>query len=496
MKNLNYCTGLTAMLIILFDISFLAGQIVPDQQWLILDSHGKSGWDDIRYMNEYDTGTEIQNTFTLNGINHPARTGNSREKNDIFIIYSDGRYFNSRCANDAQYNQTYDPFYPRPVFTPFTSHEINCPTGAVVKQLYLTNIYEDDDPPRGVQAINGPAIIPRHDAFQFEYTQPQSNLSANHDVVKESDITLIVPRDKAHPMDKLEFNQIQFLSGGAVVQGIYFKVSNIFNNNTKFCNIEATDNGDGTITFGNNNSNQAFIYINLRPTNLLPTRFNTIPDSNSRAIFTLLNYDKYRNLKNTTVLNENILASHDPNQIELVRICKNGGDQKAFYHLEFFNDGTLTADQLKAELVLPSFLDIKCINVIKWTAGGETTSGQITYIIPQENPGLEIPTPFSEDPEIIVIFKFDNTATIQPWQEKYPKKSIASIDFCVKIRNDLSSAPEGRDFEMTDAFTYLSGERYQINSQIIPANPYSYDQRDYMNRPSAVKNCKCKCKKK
>ncbi len=487
--------------VILLTSMYCFGQ--PDKQWLIVDGLGKTGWIQTTngYSNVYGPGNVIQQTVTLSGISHPVRTPqNSFTKNDLFVIYDDGQYFSSRTALGTQYNSLNDPFYPRLPGQSLsqTSHNLQTSHSSTIKYLYMTNIYEGDDPPDLLSAISG------HDGqnstpYTFGITLSTPIMTASHDVTKESDITLIIPAGVVKNGDLLTFNQTSLRSGsGGIQTDIYFEGSPIFNNGTQFCNVPVIDNGNGTITFTTiNPSNPPFIFVNLRATAKLPKYFATDASKNSKAIFVLNPNDT--DSKRRLVLEENIAGSHDPNYVELQRVCKNpavDGSYNIFYHIEFQNDGVVSANHLSVELSLPKKLKAQCLNVSKWSAGGKQVTGTVsvegrkpigntTFNSSGNTPG--------KGKQIKITFDFDEEATVQPYQKYNPGPSVGYIAFCLKIKGRQPSRHVDSNYKLIDPKVYFDHDAYPIFEFYHTKLKKDSNGGDKVF-PESVSQCSCDCR--
>src|SRR5688572_12597410 len=176
-------------LLLLVSLTFIASQSFAqpdDRQWLIWNSNG---WDGS--SNTYPSGTAISNTFNIHGVKHPDLSRDPKPRNDLFIMYSDGEHYNTR------YQPLPGIFYPPAPVTPANLAEIDHNFqghygGGSISYMYMTNRYEEDDPPRKLSVSDGPGpgtISP------YPLDKTNALLAANHDVVFTKDITIIVNYD-------------------------------------------------------------------------------------------------------------------------------------------------------------------------------------------------------------------------------------------------------------------------------------------------------------
>jgi hypothetical protein len=478
----------------------------PEQQWFIVRGLGKTGWKQIGndYYNEYGIGNTIGQAFTLSGIAHPIRNSNPiREKNDLFVIYSDGQYYNSRSAPGAVFTVQNDPFYPRhqSQLLSQTSHNLQTIHSSAIQYLYLTNIYEGDDPPDLVKAISGNQGLNSR-PYTFGITPSVPRMTASHDVTRYSDITLIIPGAAVQNGDQLTFNQTRLISAQSTIQtNVFFEGSPIFNNGTEFCNTPIVDNGNGTITFTNVNAvNTPFIFVNLRPTINLPRYYETNPALNSLAIFNLIEMKEGHYYGTRTSLSENIVGSHDPNFIKLQSVCTHpevAGYYFVFYHVQFQNDGRKPANNLSFEFSLPNNLNPDCLSVKTWSAGGKKVTG--TLRATGKKPiGLDnmnqTDNVITKEKKIKIIFDFEETATVQPYQKYDPEPSIGYVDFCLKIKGNRPQEDRGDNYELINPTVYFGQDPYPVHEFYhtkTNVNPYGDDP----PLPETIFQCKCNCRR-
>jgi len=120
-----------------------------DLQWLVLKGMGKNSTTNSNTTNNYSNPFGANTFFNLDGILHPDLTNFEYNKNDIFIIYQDGTFYNSRKKNSVVPDKGF--FYDPDMDNVNHSFESDKP----IQYLYLSNIYERDDPPQGVGLKQG-----------------------------------------------------------------------------------------------------------------------------------------------------------------------------------------------------------------------------------------------------------------------------------------------------------------------------------------------------
>ena len=464
---------------------------IKDAQWLIIDSKGKVGFDNTSGPYNFNIygNKSISKDFTIIQVSHPSPQIPSAS-NDIFIIYGDGQYYNSRYLQNS-------PFKPINASNQNDQNHNMRSThlGGNIKYFYLTNRYEGDDPPELVRVSDGHSgnnSIP----YSFDTTLTAMVMSSNHDITPYSDITIIIDGQSVTPGCSFSFNKVSNLNGRNIRVGDFFEPSYAFNNLTQFCNIPSIiyHPSADSITFPRGSENQPYVFINLKPTSNLPLYYPNNDTLNSKAVFTLhsiLGGDAPM----TWTYPELILASHDPNYLELKSICKNGEHYYANYHLEFRNDGGDAADHLSATFLAPPHLDPSCIHVSEWNAGGNTQSGSILLhernvpVIVQDVSGKRI----SNTKEDLVEFEYPSSSTVLSSLHGPTSGSVGYINFCIRIKE--------RSLQKTLRHSYrLHSPKVYFNSRWEPITDFSnrqfnesLDKDTLLSLPFDIQNCACDC---
>ncbi len=354
-------------LIFLINLSF--GQI--ENQWLIWNISGRDGT--LPGPNNFVSPISTQ--FTLMGITPPDRVNISNAKNDIFIIYTDGQHFNSRAMNSPVYFYNGADFNATPMVTDHKFVKDSLVTGlAKVQYLYLTNRYEGDDPPARVRALSNTRGNPST-TYTISTTQSPM-LSADHDVVLNKDITVIINYDsltKFHTKNfladstyELRFDGIQPIRSQSVSYG-----NDVLNLQPVFGTsptspLAAVYKGSTSPPpmvekIPLNPGSDHYGYVNFRKTTV---DFPPLSDGSPQyfAVFTLLKNNQF-----VRALAEPIRASHDPNYLEVKSICQaDDGSYLVTYHLQFENTSNVQADSLKVKVEFPSQFDLSCLKIVEW----------------------------------------------------------------------------------------------------------------------------------
>ena len=204
-----------------------------------------------------------------------------------------------------------------------------------------------------------------------------------------------------------------------------------------------------------------YTYVNLVPTNNL---LGYYPSGNSpadyMAVFELQGSDDpgfdNSNISVIAMLKEEIRDSHDPNFVEVQKICKkdNVTDQYfVFYKVQFQNTSYHPADHIEVELILDPKLDSDCIYVDKWYLADGLVNGSECMVDRSGNNKIR--------------FIFNDTIAIQSCSnpDYNLDLSIGYIEFCVKIKDTVSN-PYDYNWEVTNPKTFFKGREYPIEDQI------------------------------
>ena len=374
----------------------LIGQ-ANDLQWLILNYKGKDGVNQANppgnnYVNHFNTNTD----FFLDGIAHPNTAVFSKNKNDIFIIYNDGTFYSSRVKDPNNNGPGF--FYSNNL--KITKHYFTNVEANKIQYLYLSNIYEDDDIPPGVKAKaeDMPVVGNGFDSFTIpdDSETPAQDIFANHDVVMNKDITLILDTAKilqaAHAANittgphfqfEVYFDKIISKSGPQNYQGNFFASSPVFhaangpdiamypNQGVSFINNAAK----ATVTLGS----AEFIYLNLRPTTSVNPYMPGINGLVShQAVFTVKTPGP--NAVEFAHLNEDIRSAHDPNSVRILSICTDkAGNYIVTCRLMFVNTSNTSPGKIYTKFNLPAIADQNCLEITEWNIAGNKVSGNVEF---------------------------------------------------------------------------------------------------------------------
>lgn len=472
-----------SIIIFLLSISGLNAQL-NDAQWYIRPmGFGPNAANETPSTNLTNSALYIYN------VQHPGPDisiggFNKNTKNDLFIIFSNGDYFNSTdCFKDPYQINSSDQFsmpsnscnYGILLSGNYPSYPFNLPKISDIKYLYFSNIYEDDDPP--ALAKISQVLLPGQPVTKTisidSYNQNNQILSSNHTVVKGKDYTLIIPNlgDSCnavwvkYPEDLFYFDKL--LNPIGVASTSLYSPGNLIINNP----------------FANNNK---FNFVN----------FSTASDSrydDTNFTISVGCYDqKSGSVADTMYITQSIDTAHDPNFI-LVKCIeeKKQGKLKYYnvrYHIEFENDGLAPVQQCSLKFTLPPTVIPGTLSIKNWYYGGAsgcTYSGTKFQRLPTNLP--------SNLPEVLFVFdKMDTIADYELRPITSPvSKRRAFVEFCVQIKKN--SDHTNCSLKPTDCSTYFDGTPYIIDRYIDrdEANKLWPNPNNFNRKP--VKNCCVNC---
>lgn len=335
----------------------LYSQQPDDKQWLITDDGYQQGnsWEP---KNNVISNIGIQNVAypDIDIVDDDGVAGVAR--NSFFIIFNDGTYYNSRESSASYgYQNMTDYDAPNYVAQPITGYSITIPSNKEIDYLYLSNIYETDDIEEFVD--NNSSIGNQlHPYTISSETNPSRIISANHDVVKNKDITLIVDLRQLKPDTCYgvppTYNLCLDIQGANGKQFDYslIELSPVFDGEA-FINADIPTSNQNNKCFENIAfaSGQDYAYINLS----IPVEIGTHRTKNL-AFDLIANQSQCNQNANHT---EQIRDSHDPNFIEVMCVSRKCGYNIVKYHVECENEARTPVNNLLMSLTLPyNFTDL------------------------------------------------------------------------------------------------------------------------------------------
>ncbi len=353
-----------------------------DNQWLIINNIGKDGTN-LDHTNRFRNA--LPSNFILRNVANPVVSPTRPARNDLFVIYMDGTHFNTR------YELGSGTFFPGPGYETSINHSFITP-GNPVRYMYLTNRYEGDDLPTNVILQPSSNTLPPP-----VYTLGRTNsypgrlMEANHDVVQNKDITLIIDQDSLHvvPQDSqakffVVFNNLIPLSSLSPPAGIgpFFTLDPIFVNGSNPLEAVFPEN---TFDASNQqrirliyNASKPFTYINLIPTEKI-TLYGPDRQGDPRYAAEFKIVDARDNI--IEIHKEPIVASHDPNFLRVAKICKShDGTQIVSYYLQFRNTSRdQAASMLKVQITFPHDAIQDCIHLVEWSPAGDPAARDVNH---------------------------------------------------------------------------------------------------------------------
>ncbi|HJW29664.1 MAG TPA: hypothetical protein VJ508_10560, partial [Saprospiraceae bacterium] len=184
-------------------------------------------------------------------------------------------------------------------------------------------------------------------------------------------------------------------------------------------------------------------------------------------------------------LTQAIMQSHDPNYIELQRVCKKGGYIYAFYHVEFFNDGLLPADHLSVTFDLPAHLKALCANVNLWNVRGNKVKGRVQLSGKSLNALASSQVAKLSPKESNVGLIFNPVESVDGNNMQDPKRSKGFIEFSLQFDITAGTSPVTK-FKLKNCKVNFNQDSYLITKYFMPE--------DQVNPlPKQVQSCRCSC---
>lgn len=441
------------LVIILIALSNFGFSQPDDTQWYIYQAAGSTM---IKEATAYSSVPTFTN-FNICGESCPAgvQINNTTQENDFFIIYKNGKHFNSRggtlghCVSGG-WSEGYEVI-PQ----------------SEVAYFYLTNVYEGDDPDA---LISMPGAACNTGLKQISITETQANniISCNHSIVKNKDFTLII---NALQLKRIcESNQIDICfyikDGGTSTPYQNMQQTNIFDGETLLFGSQPSTIGtrlhclqDITLDFG-----KPYSYVNLKA----PLGIEDYTGKDLKIVI--------EGGSCTDSITEKILDSHDPNFIEVKCVSKCGNKKYVKYYAQCINDETMPVNGLDFVIYQLPYVsnEVTLLNsgVISSSAGFSNSSSSAPIQGAMNS----------------TIFTFNSVGLGQG--------DIAWVEYCaeIDIKMDLSTVV----LQPQSAHTSFDGTHYPIMTFIDSVNvenvqsPQNANYGDRWTRPiSSSEECGC-----
>jgi len=468
------------LLVWLLTLVGLKGQTyITDDNWYIVNSKGRTSGNPLTY-----SSLNIGNSFKIVGATPPGVLNmNGLPRKDLFAIYDNGKFLIKSYTQNAWDGSGFKDF------------EINDNgTQYMPDYLYVTNIYQGDDPP-GTTAENSTAASP--DNLLDGALSVTDGILANQDVVAGEDLVIILSdsifrncyNETIPGSDRINLQ----ISGVSGVTGnpLIMKTRNFFNNGLS-CSFNSdagwnytTDDGF-LISIGNIDRPGAnrYHFINLY------SDFEN-EDYLNRSI-SIKAQCTQRN--ESWTIEKEIRDVHDPNKIEVVCVYK----KRKFllfgpyrycvkYLVEFFNDGSDLVDKVKVKLTMPSCALVNTIKMDNRSFGGTGGCGMVRddYFFTPGDPGTnDVVFHLSE------IETTNLAAQASGWSSSPIEEQYGRFEFCIEVNQDPGDY--ATILKPTNPKTVFGDNEYPITKFIDPFI-INRDPKDWKKfRPYG--QCKCDCK--
>lgn len=412
-----------------------------DLQWVIKNKEGitRSG-----SSGNYNTIDFSFNFLNFHNFSYPA-SGIANARNDIFIIYENGKFYNSYDLPLQSWNGLDGSGY----------YIENAPLTDDIKFLYWTNRYEGDDLSLAKVETNGTIGATFR---QINNIDPITNsyFNVNHDIVPYRDFIVIVKMNDYQCFRyTLHYNACPTKDCSNVLIP-----SNLYDPTIKLITPQASEGTEKILEFNSNGCS----FINFRVFNT-PNMEELVKANEKMWIFLtkapISNCEV--NISEDPLpakLEIPIRFSHDPNFIKLDSICaKTMADGSKDYFLHFYaqvqNTGTNTAE-VKLDLPLSSNCDPNHVYIKKLYFNGSELS--------LSAPGVS----YSRLGNLLSITFPSGLST---WVSGNEFASVAAVEYCVKIKDSEEQASIGNYSETallfpTSPVSYFDGDDYPITTFI------------------------------
>jgi hypothetical protein len=347
--------------------------------------------------------------------------------------------------------------------------------------LYITNVYEGDDPPELVSASGGHSSNITG-VYNIDNNGSTAILSANHNVAYEKDITLILKRNGLKDSDFLDIGTIIAYNqnGKQKFSGQFFQRSDIFDINGSACYSNLPNlclssfsnllslNGISTLP-----PSVKYIYINLRPTSAIDPFLPGNGYTKAEASFSIVHDDSTPSPESIIANNELILWSHDPNGLFVDSVCTNkSGNPIVYYSLQFYNDGSLTPSDVYISFSVPDYMNSYCISNAQLFASGKS------HLAESIDVGC-----FNGKVKI----RFKRPVSLNPCSENDPLSCIGEIKFCMTVDKTYDIRDCQNSLQLLDPIVYFDNNPTVISE----FHDLSIDPEDCKRHLS--ESCDCKC---
>jgi|GEM_PF-4480908 len=390
--------------------NLLLSQNVEDQQWLIRNGLWKDGVETSNsQLNNYVLGN---GNFTVD-ISDPDPSVDS-SSNFFFGISTEGDYGFYTQGPDFQ--------------SPTIEGRIN---NNPIKYLYLTNIYEDDDPPPDVKLVSSGDL-------------PNSFLSSlrvtNQDIIDRTDVTVII--DESYFEDAVDDYTLCYEVENGMSNSLELLAQGFDGSNRNYLYKSPTSGLVSNRRTFSNSSQKCLNFVKGEGNVFFNFRANIIDDNviGKSVIFTVKYIDSDGENKVLPLQDKdrNMLIPisgkyHDPNFIRVDCVWSENEENYAAFHIECFNSENAAVNDLEMSFLMPDAIsDLSTVNITNWQFGCTSGCGE-------GDDKVSILTTGSNE----LKFKFNSGKLAANINDEDPKKKhIAWIEFCVQLDSNLSEGIE------------------------------------------------------
>lgn len=317
------------------------------------------------------------NAYRFENIGPPNDSCSSLADDDVFIIFNDISFYNSRYLRQAFSSSDVSN---RPNYFNYNGSHLDLYTEKEIVYMTLTEVYDDNGRPTAARKINNLSIQAEQNIINsVSDLSSLPILSANRNAVPGKDITLVINLDSLD-MDqiyKVSFDQVVNQSFEPISSGENLFPSIIFGENYHLGSIEFYSPDFDQALYFRKTSNTRFLYLNFLVNTELQELCNPQGDPANNILFELssaespikstplnsLTKPEYANLpwEDRAQLTEELRNVHDPNHIISNTICQ---ENIVKYEIEFYNDQPTLATNIECFVKFPKSVSIKdvCLN--------------------------------------------------------------------------------------------------------------------------------------
>lgn len=426
-----------------------------DLKWLVANGYGKNGTlnNENNYQVSIPNSCGNNNKISINGLQYvPNFPGaNYTPSKDIFAIFSNGNYINTRSTNSIPSSAIQN--------SALVFNLTNCSS---LKFLYMTDKYQQDDPPEAISvssANQNAQSIPLN-------IESMPTFSSIHDIVPKKDYVIIIPQNVSCQGNlKLVYDSNIFKFGSAFESNNNSQSWSFFNHNSDATSKVGEISSIQMPSIGNQNHFFAFRpKLDSFPANLI-----------NQAVSTNLYCDN--NLIATVT--DTMRAVHDPNMAKIKCIFKKGNKYFILYRMQFMNYGSLPVDSVVLSMKLPKYIKANTVQVWNWRFGFKADCiDNREYLEKYFNEGklhFKFKKPF------LGVY-YDGSST-----DQLPLKG--GLEFCAEIKKYVNPRKLRNKLMPSDIYTNFDGYITKVDTLY---DPKVLSKKWELERP-IYDDCNCGC---